>query len=203
MNRTQRLILMLLLLGLPIAVAWFDLPVWAAILLVLALLATRQVMQMTVLVSRPTGPELELETILPSHFAEKGRWCLDRLGVDYRERRMGGLIGVFFTGRTVPMLTVQTGRTRSSICESSHILRYLYGRFAPELGERAAFLEPTAERREWEHRLDQYGVFQQVWIYHHLLKDPALCKEAWGAQSARLPLWQRWTILVMYPFSKC
>ena len=195
----QRLIHAVFLLALPLIVAGFGLSLFSAVLLVLAGLAWRQAILLSALMEPPAGPQLELETIQNSHFVERARWCLDRLGVDYVEKPMGGVIGVFFRGRTVPMLTVRTGRTRSSICDSSHILRYLYGRFVAERPEQAAFLEPTPERLDWERRLDGYGVQLQVWVYHHLLKDPAKCKEAWGANSAVLPAWQRWTILALYP----
>jgi glutathione S-transferase len=196
----QRLINVLFLLALPLIVAGFGLSLFSALLLLLLALLWRQLIVLTTLMAPADEPDLVLETILNSHFAEKGRWCLDRLGVPYEERPAGGIIGVFFRGRTVPRLDLRTGRTRSSICESSHILRYLYGRFVAERPERAAFLAPTPERLAWEQRLDHYGAQLQVWIYHHLLKDPALCKHAWGAESGRLPAWQRWTILVMYPF---
>lgn len=196
MNRTLYTIA---LFTLPILVAVFHWHWFVAVLLVIGLLLWRQALVLGALIKKPTGPALELETILPSHFAEKGRWGLDRLGVTYTERRMGGLIGVFFRGRTVPMLTIQTGRTRSSLCESSDIFRYLYGRYVGDPEVDTAWLEPTPERLEWERRIDRYGVDQQIWIYHFLLKDPALCKEAWGANSPRLPYSQRLTIKVFYP----
>jgi hypothetical protein len=124
---------------------------------------------------------------------------MDRLGVPYEETVSAGVLGVFFRGRTVPTLNVRTGRTRSSISESSHVLRYLYGRYVAERPDEARFLEPTPERLGWEQRLDRYGTHLQVWIYHHLLNDPALSKRAWGAENERLPGWQRWTVLIMYP----
>ncbi len=195
----QRFANSLYLVFLPLVVAWFGLSFLAALLLLLIGLAWRQVAVLAALAKPPSGPEFVLETIQNSHFAEKARWSLDRLGVDYTERPWAGVIGVFFRGRTVPMLTVTTGRTRSSICDSPHILRYLYGRCVAEQPEQAAFLAPTPERLEWEARLDRSGVDLQVWIYHHLLKDPALCKRAWGAYSSDISAAQRWTVLALYP----
>jgi hypothetical protein len=195
----NRLIYAFLLFAAPVLVAWFDWPVPLALLLVLVLLAWRQALVLGALMKPPSGPALELETILPSHFSEKGRWCLDRLGVPYTEKRDGGVIGLFLRGRTVPMLTIQTGRTRSSLCESSEILRFLYGRYACDPAVDAAFLEPTEERVAWERRLDRYGVDQQTWVYFHLLRDPALVKQAWGADSPRLPVSRRWAIKLLYP----
>ena len=195
----NRLLFSALLILSPVLVAGFDLSVLAALVLILLLLAWRQALVLAPLTGKPKGPELELETILPSHFVEKVRWSMDRLGIDYVERPWVGVIGAFFRGRTVPMLHVQTDRSRSSIGESTDILRYLYGRYAgvPEVD--AAFLEPTEERLQWERRLDRFGVDQQVWAYHHLLDDPALCKQVWGLQSERLPGWQRLTGKLWYP----
>lgn len=195
----QRKAFFIILFSAPLIVAWFAWSVPLALLLILVLLAWRQGIVLSALMKPPAGPELELETILPSHFAEKGRWCLDRLGVPYREKRNVGVLGLFLRGRTVPMLTVQTGRTRSSLCESSAILRYLYGRYAADPGIDAEFLAPTQERLEWEQRLDQYGVQQQVWVYYHLLREPALVKQAWGVDSPNLPASQRWAAKLLYP----
>lgn len=195
----QRLANSLYLVALPLVVAWFGLSFLAALLLLLVGLAWRQVTVLAALMKPSGEPELVLETIQNSHYAEKVRWCLDRLGVAYTERPWAGVIGVFFRGRTVPMLTVTTGRTRSSICDSPHILRYLYGRCVAERPEQAAFLAPTPERLDWERRFDRYGADLQVWVYHHLLKDPAMCKRAWGAYSDDVPAAQRWTVLALYP----
>ncbi len=196
MSRTLFFILTVLS---PVLVAWFDLSVLAALGLILILLLWRQALVLAPLTQKPTGPALELETILPSHFAEKARWCMDRLGVDYVERPWVGVIGAFFRGRTVPVLYVRTGRSRSSLGESTDILRYLYGRYAADPNVDAAFLEPTEERLQWEQRLDRYGVDLQIWVYHHLLDDPALCKRVWGLDSDRLSAGQRLTGKIFYP----
>lgn len=195
----SRTLFLLSLIAAPIIVAVFDLSFLPALILVLGLLLWRQALVLGPLMRKPAGPELELETILASHFAEKARWCLDRLGVAYLERPWVGVIGAFFLGRTVPRLHVRTGRSRSSLGDSASILRYLYGRYASDPNVDAAFLEPTPERLQWEERLERYGVDQQVWVYHHLLADPELCKIAWGLESDRLPAWQRWTGKLWYP----
>ncbi len=39
----------------------------------------------------------------------------------------------------------------------------------------------------------------QVWIYYHLLDDAALCKHAWGVDSAAIPAWQRKLVALLYP----
>ena len=96
------------------------------IALVLAALAWRWAITLSGILAPARVPELELETIAASHFVEKVRWCMDRLGVEYSERQMVGVLGVFFTGRSVPQLKIRTGLVRSTIGNSPEILRYLW-----------------------------------------------------------------------------
>lgn len=107
---------------LPLVVAWFGISVSGAIVLVLAALAWRWVISLSVFVAPVKVPELELETIAASHFVEKVRWCMDRLGLDYTERQTVGALGAFFLGRTVPRLKIRTGSVRSTIGNSPEIL---------------------------------------------------------------------------------
>jgi hypothetical protein len=85
------------------------------------------------------------------------------------------------------------------IGDSQAILRYLWGRYATPLGVRAGFLEPTAERLEMEQRIDDYGVQLQVWVYSHALPHRTQTLHAWGRNSKRIPLYQRWLLVIMYP----
>jgi glutathione S-transferase len=187
------------LLALPAIVAWFGLSTLTAILLAILMLLWRFLITISGLLFPRKVPELELETISASHFVEKVRWCMDRLGLEYREKQFAGVMGVLFKGRTVPQLRVKTGMTVSVIGDSPDILRYLWGRYSAELGERAAFLEPTPEHLEWEKRIDHYGVQLQVWVYSHLLGHRKLTLHAWGCNSKRIPLWQRWFVRIIYP----
>ena len=132
-------------------------------------------------------PQLVLATISASHFVEKVRWCMDRLGVDYVEQTSGGTLGAFFRGRTVPQLKARTGSVQSSIGNSAEILRYLWGRYAVDDPAAAAFLEPTTERIELEKRLDRHGVNLQVWIYYHLLNCGLRVPPSAGSASGVLP----------------
>ncbi|MFK8017672.1 MAG: glutathione S-transferase C-terminal domain-containing protein, partial [Gammaproteobacteria bacterium] len=134
------------------------------------------------------GP-MRLETIGASHYVEKVRWCLDRLGIDYVEDQNLGVFGAMFGGRTVPRLHVRTGAVESSIGNSSDILRFLWGREGDS--ERAQFLAPTEEAVALEKQLDRYGALMQQWIYFHILDEPELCSRAWGANDPRVPAWQR------------
>ncbi len=107
----KRLILhSIFLLALPIIVGSLGVSIAGAIGLVLLSLTWRLAITLSVLLFPPVVPRFELETIAISHFSEKVRWSMDRLGIEYVERQTAGVVGVFFTGRTVPQLKVHTGR---------------------------------------------------------------------------------------------
>jgi len=187
------------LLLLPLIVAAVDMSVWSALLFVIIALAWRWAIVLLNIARPGSGPELVLETISASHFVEKVRWCMDRLGLDYAEEAWGGTLGAFYKGRTVPRLIFRTGLVRSHIGNSPEILRYLWGAYSGTHGEGARFLEPTAERLELERRLDRYGRNLQVWVYYHVLGDPELCKHLWGMNNPATPWWQRRLIGIVYP----
>ena len=184
---------------LPILVAAFGWSVWTALLLVLLAILWRWAIALQELRRPGTGPELVLETISASHFVEKVRWCMDRLGLDYDEVAWAGTIGAFYLGRTVPRLHFRTGKVRSQIGNSPEILRYLWGSCSATHGQAAAFLEPTPARLEFERRIDRCGVSLQVWVYYHLLGDRELCQHVWGANSTAVPAWQRRLIRLLFP----
>lgn len=184
---------------LPVVVAVFGWSVWTALLLVLFALLWRWAIVLQGFLRPPEGPDLVLETISASHFVEKVRWCMDRLGLDYEEVPWYGTLGAFYLGRTVPRLHFRTGVVRSQIGNSPEILRYLWGAYGATRGKAAAFLEPTEERLGFESRIDRCGVSLQVWAYYHLLDVPELCKYAWGADSEAIPAWQRKLVGALYP----
>ncbi|MCP5093578.1 MAG: glutathione S-transferase domain-containing protein, partial [Gammaproteobacteria bacterium] len=111
----------------PVVVAWFGLSVPGALFLVLLLLLWRWIIVLSGFAFPGKTPELVLAAISASHFVEKVRWCMDRLGLDYVEQTSGGTLGAFFRGRTVPQLKMRTGSVQSSIGNSAEILRYLWG----------------------------------------------------------------------------
>ena len=187
------------LLLLPVIVAWFGIGVAGAVALVILALAWRWLITLSGIVAPEKIPDLELETIAASHFVEKVRWCMDRLGLDYTERQWVGVLGVFSKGRSVPELKIRTGLVRSTIGNSAEILRYLWGAYAVVLGDRAAFLEPTRERLALERKLDRYGRDLQVWVYYHVLDDRKLTQHAWGCDSPSIPAWQRYLVMALYP----
>ena len=191
--RDPRAVLLLALYALPVLVAaagWGIPAAMAATVAVIVLgLAARLWVSLRAL-RQPDRP-LRLHTITFSHYAEKARWCLDRLGVPYDEVPNVGVLGVLLTGRTVPWLEVPPGLTR--ISDSSRILRYLWGEYAGRLpGDRTWFLEPTPAALDLEARLDRrLGNDVRVWLYHHLLRDTALSYRSWGREEAAIPRWQR------------
>ncbi len=174
MARTRLLIHSVFLFLLPLVVAWSGLSVATTALLVVLMLLWRWLVVISGFVIPDKTPQVVLETIAVSHFVEKVRWCMDRLGIDYEERQSGGTLGAFFTGRSVPQLRVRTGMVQSVIGNSPEILRFLWGNYSAAHGERAEFLAPTLERIEFEKRLDRYARFQQVWVYYHILDDRAV-----------------------------
>ena len=185
------------LLVLPLLVAAFDLSFLAALLLLAAGLAWRWLLVITGL--RPaTGSEpMILETIPVSHYAEKVRWCLDKLGADYVERPCAGTLGAFTRGRTVPLLIVRNGVTESRIGNSPQILRFLWGTNVGS--DEAEFLRPDKPRLGLEERLDRYGRHLQVWLYAHLLDHPELTRRLWSVDNPAVSAWQRATIRYGYP----
>jgi hypothetical protein len=187
------------LLLLPLIVAWFGITVPGAIALVIFALACRWLITLSGILAPEKIPEIELETIAASHFVEKVRWCMDRLGIEYVENQWVGVLGIFIMGRTVPVLKIRTGLVRSSIGNSPEILRYLWGAYATGLGDKARFLEPTPQRLELERKLDRYGRDLQVWVYYHILNDRDLTLHAWGCNSPAIPAWQRYLVIFVYP----
>jgi glutathione S-transferase len=189
----------LFLFLLPVTVAWFGISPGGAIALVLFALLWRWAISLSTLVAPAKTPDLELETISASHFVEKVRWCMDRLGLDYTEKPAGGTLGAFFLGRTVPLLKFRTGAVRSQIGNSPEILRYLWGRYSTGMPEQARFLEPTPERLDFEQKIDRCGVDLQVWVYSHILGDRQLTLHAWGVSNPEIPAWQRLALKLNFP----
>ncbi|HEY2774865.1 MAG TPA: glutathione S-transferase N-terminal domain-containing protein [Candidatus Binatia bacterium] len=168
------------LLGLGVAAALV-----ATALVAAAGLALRQRRVM----SPPADSTLELHTITYSHYVEKVRWCLDATGIPYRELPSIGILGLLLTGRTVPMLVVPAAR--STICESSQILRYLWGAWSATLPA-AGLLAPSPERLALEKHFDEeLGINVRLWSYWHLLEQPDLTLLMWGIDEPQIPGWQR------------
>ena len=199
--RDPRVIHLLALYALPIVVAAAGWGVPAAIGPPVAAFLLGMAARLFVSLRALRQPErpLRLHTITFSHYAEKARWCLDRLGVPYEEVPNVGVLGVLLTGRTVPWLEVPPGLTR--IGDSPRILRYLWGEYAGRLpGDRTWFLEPTPAALELEAKFDRrLGNDVRVWLYHHLLRDSDLSFRSWGIEEPAIPRWQRALLLALRP----
>lgn len=199
--RDPRVIHLCLLYALPVVVAAAGWGVYAAIGAAIAAFCVgcAAKLYVTLHAVRQPQPRLRLHSITFSHYVEKARWCLDRLGVPYDEVPNVGILGVLLTGRTVPWLEVPPGRTQVS--ESAHILRFLWGEYASVLpAERTWFLEPTRAALELEARLDRrLGPDVRVWLYEQLLRHPDLSYRSWGIDEPGIPRWQRALLLVLRP----
>jgi len=189
----------LFILLLPVVVGLFGLGFWTALLLVLLGLVWRWALTLSLMFDPRRQPPVVLQTISASHYVDKVRWCLDRLGLPYEEVHNMGLLGVITTGRTVPSLHVRTGAVISHIGDSPAILRYLWGAYATEYGKRAAFLEPAAEAVALEQQIDQYGVWLQQWLYRYILDHRDFTLHLWGVNDPTLPGWQRHGVSLFYP----
>jgi len=191
--RDPRTLQLLALYALPIVVAALG---WgpaaaavSALLLALAGIASR-LGATRAAAARPEAA-LRLHTITFSHYVEKVRWCLDRLGIAYEEVPNAGILGVLLTGRTVPSLEIPPGLTR--IGDSPRILRYLWGEYAGRLpAGRTDFLAPTPVALELERYFDQrLGNDVRVWVYSRIFARRDLTLRSWGIEEPRVPRWQR------------
>ena len=196
----EKALLAALFLLLPIVAVGFEWSLFAAVLAVVALLFGAWLLTLRSLATRRPAPDYELETISMSHFAEKVRWCMDVLGIDYRENTWAGTLGAFYLGRTVPKLTFRTGAVRSSIGNSKEILRYLWAVHSDTPA--AEFLKPSAERTELEQRIDRAGVSLQIWVYYHVLDHRDIALRAWGVNDNRVPAWQRSLVKLLFPVQR-
>ena len=199
MRFSRRTVHTVFLIALPLVVAVFGLSVWSALGLVLIGLLWRWALTLSQFISPAETPAVVLEGIGLSHYVEKVRWCLDRLGLPYQEVQSVAALGFFFVPRTVPRLHVRSGENINVISDSPAILRYLWGAYAAEYGQQSSFLEPTAEALALEAQLDRYGIWLQQWFYHHLLPSPRLTLHVWGANDLALPRWQRLTLVATFP----
>ena len=191
----------LVLYALPVAVAgagWGPAAATGAVVVAALLGITLRLWTTVAAARRPPAP-MRLHTNSISHYTEKVRWCLDRLGVPYEEVMNVGVLGVLVTGRTVPMLEVPPGLTR--IGDSPRILRYLWGEFAGRMPfDATGFLEPTPATLEFERDFDRrLGNDVRVWVYARVFERRDLTLRSWGLEEPQIPAWQRTLLHVLAP----
>lgn len=199
--RDSRTLHALGLYALPVIVAGLGWGPWAAAAVTAVFALLGMALRLAATRSSASGPEpaLRLHSISFSHYTEKVRWCLDRLGIAYEEVPNIGILGVLLTGRTVPALEIPPGLTR--IGDSPRILRYLWGEFAGRLPfERTAFLEPTPATLELEQFFDRrLGNDTRLWVYARIFSRRDLTLRTWGIEDTRIPRWQRLLLRLIAP----
>jgi glutathione S-transferase len=138
--------------------------------------------------------DIVLITIALSHYCEKARWALDRVGIRYREEPHAPLVHRLFTmakgGATVPMLIDGSRR----IVNSADILRY-----AAAVDRESLYpADAAAEVEAWEAMFDaQLGPCSRRWAYAHLLSNMTLICSLW---TQRAPPIEAATIRILAPF---
>jgi glutathione S-transferase len=139
-----------------------------------------------------------LVTIPISHYCEKARWGLDRVGVAYRERGHVQVIHRLATrraggGQTAPVFVSPDG----VLADSADILAWADAQAPP--GRELYPKEPdrAAQVRLLESDFDtRLGPHSRCWMYQHLRerRDLAL---AYGCTG--IPAWERATLRLGYP----
>ncbi len=132
-----------------------------------------------------TAPAV-LITIPLSHYCEKARWALDRVGLPYREEPHAPLLHRLATrrnkGGTVPML-VHGG---SRFIDSTEILVHADAVSGGEL----LYPRDAALRHEvdaFEERFDtQLGPHTRRWAYQQLLPHTKLIRSLWSSEAPQL-----------------
>lgn len=142
---------------------------------------------------------LRLLTIPISHYCEKARWALDRLGLPYIEERHLQVFHYLRSyllsgGPNVPVLI--DGDT--AITDSTAILQHLDLYAAPE-----TCLYPEPDRKaveEWEELFDEtLGIESRRWVYFHAMQTPHM---ALRTSSQGVPGWQAAVAPFCYPLLK-
>lgn len=144
-------------------------------------------------------PNLRLLTIPISHYCEKARWALDRLGLPYAEERHLQMFHYWQSfrlsgGPNVPVL-IDDGRVISdSTAILQHLERYAAAetRLYPETGRGAV--------EELEELFDEtLGIESRRWVYFHALQTPGM---AISTSSQGVPRWQAAVAPLCYPLLK-
>lgn len=142
---------------------------------------------------------LRLLSIPISHYCEKARWALDRLGLPYVEERHLQVFHYLRSyslsgGPNVPVLI--DGAT--TVTDSTVILQYLDRYAPPELR-----LYPEQDRaaiEEWETLFDEtLGIETRRWVYFHAMLTPQM---ALRTSAQGVPNWQAAVAPFCYPLLK-
>lgn len=130
-----------------------------------------------------------LVTMRLSHYCEKARWGLDRVGFPYEEESHAPLVHRIYTARnkgaSVPMLV----HRERSLVDSGAILRYIddacgEGRLYP----RDSALKHDVQELE-RYFDDKLGPHVRRWAYHHLLNERKVLARVWSDGVPRSEAW--------------
>lgn len=129
---------------------------------------------------QPAAKPLRLITISISHYCEKVRWALDKLGILYTEEPHAPLFHRLITrssggNKTVPVLVTQAG----TFSDSTDILQYL-----DTLTSSSKLYPAEPELRRQVDKLEdlfdtQLGPATRRWAYSYLLDDRNLWLRLW------------------------
>jgi len=138
-----------------------------------------------------------LRTLAISHFAERIRWILDKADIPYSERRSYPLYGVFFSGRTIPVLELDG---RSELGDSLEIITYLRGRQEYQ-DSQDLFLNVTPDDRELLQIFEtQLAPHVRRALYYYLFTyNPVEMSQMWATKTS--PLMQAISLKLL-PVSK-
>eukprot|EP00045_Choanoeca_perplexa_P013551 m.154375 g.154375 ORF g.154375 m.154375 type:complete len:309 (+) comp16382_c0_seq38:90-1016(+) len=138
-----------------------------------------------------------LHTITYSHFVERVRWAMHRVGFEYEEQQSAGIMGLLMQARTVPRLEIFSQRT--TLGSSDDILTYLWANNQDQ-PEKVEFLAPKPDVIKLEAELQEVlGNQSRRWMYYHLLQTKSLGLAVWGGLEPGVPAWQRWLLPHVYP----
>lgn len=144
---------------------------------------------------------MRLITIPMSHYCEKARWGLERLGISFHEERHLQVFHYWQTfrhsrGLHVPVL-IDNGQ---AIADSTRILKHLDRYAAPEL---RLYPENDGLRQQAEKLEDLFdqtlGVESRRWIYYHYLPH---ARAALRIAAQGVPAAERFLGPLCYPFMK-
>lgn len=145
---------------------------------------------------------MRLITIPMSHYCEKARWGLERLGLPYHEERH--LQGfhyprTYWISRNPAVPVLVDGR--KVIADSTAILMHL-DRYAP--AEMRLYPETAADRHRVETLEDLFdetlGIESRRWFYFHYLPEPRAALRVAGQGTPRI---ERTLAPLMFPLMRC
>jgi len=129
-----------------------------------------------------------LITIAISHYCEKARWALERLGVPFVEEAHAPLFHRLATrrrggGQTVPVLVTPQG----SFTDSTAILHYLDQTALADCKLYPAEESLRQQVEDLETLFDeQLGSAARQWVYSYLMENPSLIRQLWQINSPSL-----------------